>query len=63
MKPSSDNLNFRIEAKTRLLVLDLSVTELAETLKLPRSTVSQSIHQNKFPRVRKLVAKQLKIAL
>jgi hypothetical protein len=63
MKPSGDNLNFKIAAKTRLLVLNQSVTDLAAALKLPRSTVSQSIHQNKFPRVRKLVAKQLKIAL
>jgi hypothetical protein len=63
MKPREDNLNFRIAAKTRLLVLGVTVTQLAESLKLPRSTVSQSIHQNKFPRVRKLVAKHLKIAL
>lgn len=55
--------NFKLAAKTRLLVLGLSVTELARKLDLPRSTVSQAIHRNKFPLVKKAVAKQLKISL
>jgi len=54
---------FSKEARCKLIQLDMSITKLADELKRPRETVSKSIHSNRFPLVRKLVAKKLGITL
>ncbi len=58
-----DKNNFTIRAKVRLLELGWSVAGLARKIKCPRSTVSRAIHTNKFPNVRRKVARRLDIKL
>lgn len=55
----TDKNNFAIEAQHRLIDLGLSVAELARQIKRPRSTVSRAIHTNKFPKVRRRIARHL----
>jgi IS30 family transposase len=57
----ADKNNFAIEAQHRLVDLDLSVSELARQIGRPRSTVSRAIHTNKFPKVRRVIARRLGI--
>lgn len=58
---AADKNNFAIEAQYRLVDLDMSVAELARQIGRPRSTVSRAIHTNKFPKVRRAVARRLGI--
>lgn len=50
---------FQIGIKTALLKLKLSITELADSTERPRSTVSQAINYNRFPRVREQISRKL----
>lgn len=60
----ADKNNFPLEAKTKLLSLGWTVSDLARKLRRPRETVSVAIHhENKFPRVRAAVAKKLGLTL
>ena len=52
--------SFKIEAKRRLVDLDLTVVDLAKRLKLARNTVSIAInHESMFPAVKKRIWRAL----
>lgn len=62
MPPPIDN-KFSKAAKIALINLDLTVVELAQKLDRPRQTVSAVVNgSRRYPKLRKLVAKQLKCA-
>ena len=62
MNPPDKNI-FSIEARKRLVELGWSVTALAQKIKHPRESVSACIHQGKFPRIRRKVARKLNLPL
>jgi plasmid maintenance system antidote protein VapI len=62
MSDTSNN-NFTMTVRHRLVDLQLSVTGLAKLIGRPRSTVSKAITGNKFPKVRRRIARRLGIKL
>lgn len=50
---------FRIRVKTHLLHRGLTVTDLAQRIGVRRTTVSVAINQDRFPRVREKIAKEI----
>lgn len=58
---TSDKNNFPLQAKTRLLERGWSVTDLANEIGRPRSSVSVAIHTNKFPEIKAAIIKTLKL--
>jgi hypothetical protein len=55
------NNKFSLQARTRLLELGLSIKALALKLDHPRSTVSTAIHSDRFPNVRRKIARKLNL--
>lgn len=54
--------SFRVAAKTRLIELGVSVTELAHRLGLARNTVSIAInHETMMPSVKERIRKELNL--
>lgn len=62
-KPRRTQADFSLRAKTRLLELNLSVSELARHLGLNRNTVSLAINRGLFEPTRKAIAAHLGITL
>jgi hypothetical protein len=59
----SSNNNFTRAVRHRLVDLGLNVTQLARLIGRPRSTVSKAISANKFPKVRRRIARHLGVKL
>jgi plasmid maintenance system antidote protein VapI len=57
------NNKFSILARTRLVEMGLSIKALAHKLDHPRSTVSTAIHSDRFPNVRRKIARKLNLEL
>lgn len=55
------NNKFSITARQRLIEMGLTITTLASKLNHPRTTVSTAIHSDKFPNVRRKVARRLNL--
>lgn len=53
--------DFRVEVKTELLKREMSISQLAASLGRPRSTVSQAINRQRFPRVRREITNRLQL--
>lgn len=62
-KPRRTQADFSLRAKTRLLELNLSVTDLAHQLGLNRNTVSLAINRGLFEPTRHAIAARLGISL
>lgn len=52
---------FSIQARVRLVELGWSQKELAKKIGHPRETVNRAILTEKFPRIRRKIAKKLKL--
>lgn len=50
---------FALQVKNRLWIAETSITDLAISIKRPRSTVSIAINQGKFPKVRRQIKEAL----
>ena len=64
--PADNKNNFTTAARVALVQRGWTVTELARRINRPRATVSRVIHSddaNKFPKVRRAIARKLKLHL
>lgn len=52
---------FRMAAKTALLRREMTVTDLADRLRIQRSSVSRAINNGVYPRIRARVAEELNL--
>lgn len=50
---------YTLAVKTRLLSKGITITELAEQIGRPRTTVSQAINNLRFPKVRRQISTKL----
>lgn len=57
--PSTPQDKFRLRVKTTLLLRRMSVTQLAKRIGVRRTTVSVAINQDRFPRVREKIKKEI----
>lgn len=58
--PSDKNI-FSVEARTALIKRGWSVSKLAQKARRPRESVSRAIHTNRFPLLRRKIAKILNL--
>jgi lambda repressor-like predicted transcriptional regulator len=61
--PAPHKNKFAQSVRHKLVDADCTVKDLAAQIGRPRETVSRAIHSTKFPRVRRLIATALNIAI
>ncbi len=61
--PKPHNNKFSISARQRLIEMGLTIKGLAAKLDHPRSTVSTAIHSERFPNVRRKIARKLNLEM